>query len=75
MNILQNYKVISGNLAVTVKARNHKMAVFKAIEENNPESLGLLIGCLRVGDSEDEELYMNTEIILKEMGLVYRRIN
>lgn len=65
---LKSYKVRSGSLDVTVKARNHKMAVFKAIEENNPKSLGLIIGCLRYGDSKDEELYTQTESTLKEMG-------
>ena len=62
------YRVQTGLLDVTVEAKNHRMAAIKAIDENNPKSLGLFVSVLREGDSSDDELFMKTEFILDCMG-------
>ena len=62
------YRVQTGSLDVTVEAKNHRMAAIKAIDENNPKSLGLIVSVLREGDSSDDELFMRTEFILDCMG-------
>ena len=63
-----NYRVQSGSLDVTVEAKNHRMAAIKAIDENKPNSLGVLIGVLKEGDSPDDEILTRTETILECMG-------
>ena len=65
---MSKYNVKSGSLRVTIEARNHKMAVIKAIDENVPNSLGVLVSCLKEGDSEDDEMFYNTESVLSDMG-------
>ena len=45
------------------------MAAIKAIDENNPKSLGLIVSILKEGDSLDDELFMKSEFILECMGL------
>ena len=62
------YRVQTGALDVTVEAKNHRMAAIKAIDENSPKSLGLIISVLKDGDSSDDELFMKTEFILECMG-------
>ena len=64
---MSNYHVKSGSFRVTIEARNHKMAVIKAIDENCPADLGVIISCLKEGDSQEEEIYMNTESVLDDM--------
>ncbi len=62
------YRVQSGSLNVKIQASNHRMAAIRAIEENSPKSLGLLIAVLKEGDVENDELFMKTEFILECMG-------
>lgn len=65
---MAKYRVQSGLLDVTKEAKNHRMAAIKAIDENSPKSLGLIISVLKEGDSLEDELYMKTEFILECMG-------
>ncbi len=65
---MSKYHVKSGSLRVTIEARNHKMAVIKAIDENCPIDLGVIISSLKEGDSQEDEIYMNTESVLGDMG-------
>jgi hypothetical protein len=65
---MNTYRVQSGTLDVHVEAKNQKMAVIKAIDENNPTALGVLVSCLKEGDSDDEQVYMKTESVLNDMG-------
>lgn len=62
------FTVQSASMCVTVEAKNHKMAAIKAIDENNPESLGTLISVLKENDSEDNETFFLSESILNDMG-------
>lgn len=66
--MMSKYRVQTGSLCVTVEAKNHIMAVIKAIDENNPKSLGLIVSILKEGDSLDNVLFMRTEFILECMG-------
>jgi len=65
---MSKYRVQSGTMDVTVEAKNHKMAVIKAIDESNPSALGVLVSCLKEGDTEDNEMFMNTTNVLEDMG-------
>ncbi|HJY22651.1 MAG TPA: hypothetical protein VJ279_07175 [Hanamia sp.] len=65
---MSKYHVKSGSLQVIIEARNHKMAVIKAIDENCPVDLGVIISSLKEGDSQEDEIYMNTELVLNDMG-------
>lgn len=65
---MEKYRVQTGLLDVTVEAKNHRMAAIKAIDENNPTSIGILISVLKVGDSLDDEIFMKSEFILNCMG-------
>ena len=64
---MSKYHVKSGSLQVIIEARNHKMAVIKAIDENCPVDLGVIISSLKEGDSQEDEIYMNTESVLDDM--------
>ncbi len=66
--MMSRYRVQTGSLDVTVEAKNHRMAAIKAIDENNPKSLGLIVSILKEGDSLDDELFMKSEFILECMG-------
>ena len=66
--MISKYRVQTGSLDVTVEAKNHRMAAIKAIDENNPKSLGLIVSILKEGDSLDDELFMKSEFILECMG-------
>lgn len=70
---MSKYKVQTGSLNVTIEAKNHKMAVIKAIDENTPDLLGTLVSCLKDGDSEDDTMYMKTESVLNDMGFEVKR--
>lgn len=65
---MSKYRVQSGTMDVTVEATNHRMAAIKAIDENNPKSLGLIVSILKDGDNLDDELFMKSEFILECMG-------
>lgn len=62
------FRVQSGVMDAVVFAKNHRMAAIKAIDENNPKALGIIISVHREGDSPDDELFMKTEFILECMG-------
>lgn len=64
---MSKYRVQTGAMDVTVEAKNHRMAAIKAIDENNPKSLGLIVAILKEGDSIDDELFMKSEFILECM--------
>lgn len=72
--MMSKYRVQTGSLDVTVEAKNHRMAAIKAIDENNPKSLGLIVSILKEGDSLDDELFMKSEFILECMGYQVVRI-
>jgi hypothetical protein len=65
---MAKYRVQTGSLNVTVEAKNHRMAAIKAIDENEPKSLGLIISTLKEGDKIDDELFIKTEYLLECMG-------
>ena len=71
VKFMEKYRVQTGSLDVTVEAKNHRMAAIKAIDENNPKSLGLIVSVLKEGDSSDEELFMKSEFILECMGFKF----
>lgn len=64
---ISKYNIISGSLNVTIEAKNHKLAIMKAINKNNLNKLGFLIECLKDGDNEENTIYMNTIDVLKNM--------
>ena len=65
---MNKYRVQSGTMDINVEARNYKMAVIKAIDESNPQSLGVLVSVLKEGDKEEDEMFLHTTNVLKEMG-------
>ena len=66
--MMSKYRVQTGSLDVIIEAKNHRMAAIKAIDENNPKSLGLIVSVLKEGDSIDDEIFMKSEFILECMG-------
>jgi hypothetical protein len=62
-----------GTTYATVEATNHQMAAIKAIEEYQPDALGLLVAILKEGDSFDDEIFIKSEYLLDCMG--YKIIN
>lgn len=62
------YKVKSGELNVKIESRTPQLAAIKAIDIHQPVALEKLIGVLKEGDSEEEELYILTDKILESMG-------
>jgi hypothetical protein len=65
---MSKYLVKSGDLNITVRSDNHKLAAMDAIRKGKPKSLGVLIGILKKGDDEAEEIFMLTQKVLEDMG-------
>ena len=65
---MSKYRVQTASVDVTVEAKNHRMAAIKAIDENNPKALGVIVSVLKEGDSIDDEIFMKSEFILECMG-------
>ena len=64
-----NYKVHSGDMDITVKAKNPRSAAIKALKKTKAKLFGLMI---EITPENDEIVYASTEWIFKEMGVVLK---
>lgn len=65
---MPKYTVQSGDLKITVKAENKKLAAMDAIRKGKPKTLGILIGIRKKGESEQDETFMLSQKVLEDMG-------
>lgn len=65
---MYKFKVESGDLKRKVTAINHTMAAMKALEKATGY-LGSLTEVAKEGDEEKDYLYLNTLIVLNNMGI------
>ena len=64
------YFVKTGSVTKDVLASSHKAAVLEAIRDRKPETLGLIIACLKEGDKEDDEAFYSTRFVLEDLGWI-----